>query len=289
MVHTCGTSLAFNRPAIYYLLDFEPNVETCSVDGTVSRRETLDATRESDFGLHVPIDLQDDETTFVLGLEGQDNDDLGSLQQSPHGTIPSPEDSIIPDVSNDETMDHGSTGSPTQPLDIDYDVDGHQYDDSAIEQQLADNDFDQPAFWQDNDHSGSDNGSNSVLRNTLSTQLSHIEHRKSISFLAPLTSAIRFGTRPTVRISHHGLKYPILPPAFIKKVARTSMRAHGAGSAKLAADTVAALTDVSDWFLQQAGSDLEAYATHARRKVINESDVLLLIKRQVIFSVITWL
>jgi hypothetical protein len=37
----------------------------------------------------------------------------------------------------------------------------------------------------------------------------------------------------------------------------------------------------SDWFFEQLGEDLQAYAKHAGRKTIDESDVLTLMKRQV--------
>jgi histone H3/H4 len=81
------------------------------------------------------------------------------------------------------------------------------------------------------------------------------------------------------RISQHGIEYPALPPTFVKKVAQTALQSSGLSNTRISADTLVALTQASDWFFEQLGDDLGAYASHAKRKTIEESDVMTLMRR----------
>ncbi|KAI6775198.1 hypothetical protein HG530_001956 [Fusarium avenaceum] len=82
------------------------------------------------------------------------------------------------------------------------------------------------------------------------------------------------------RISQHGIEYPGLPPAFVKRVAQTALQSSGISNQRLSAETLDALIQSSEWFFEQLGDDLGAYADHAKRKTIEESDVFTLMKRQ---------
>ncbi|KAJ4140379.1 hypothetical protein NW768_001740 [Fusarium equiseti] len=82
------------------------------------------------------------------------------------------------------------------------------------------------------------------------------------------------------RISQHGIEYPSLPPAFVKRVAQTALQSSGLTNQRLSAETLDALIQSSEWFFEQLGDDLGAYADHAKRKTIEESDVFTLMKRQ---------
>ncbi|KAF7542554.1 hypothetical protein G7046_g10149 [Stylonectria norvegica] len=82
------------------------------------------------------------------------------------------------------------------------------------------------------------------------------------------------------RISRHGIEYPPLPPSFVKRVAQTAMQTSGLSNPRISADTLAALTQASEWFFEQLGDDLGAYADHAKRKTVEESDVVTIMKRQ---------
>jgi histone H3/H4 len=81
-----------------------------------------------------------------------------------------------------------------------------------------------------------------------------------------------------VRISQRGLEYPSFPAASVKKLALGFMKSQGS-KASLNKDTLAALVKVTDDFFEQIGIDLAAYAQHGGRKVIEESDVIALMKR----------
>lgn len=93
----------------------------------------------------------------------------------------------------------------------------------------------------------------------------------------------RGSAQKRLKLSAHGIAYPSLPAGVVKRIAQTfaSSGASGAGKskAKLGSDTVAALSTASDWFFEQVGIDLQRYASHAGRKTIDESDVMLLMRR----------
>ncbi|QDS68070.1 hypothetical protein FKW77_009887 [Venturia effusa] len=90
-------------------------------------------------------------------------------------------------------------------------------------------------------------------------------------------SAIR--ARKELKVSRHGIEYPSLPPTVIKRLASTFARSYG-GTGKLNKETLTAISQTSDWFFEQISEDLSAYADHAGRKTIEESDVITLMKRQ---------
>lgn len=88
------------------------------------------------------------------------------------------------------------------------------------------------------------------------------------------------------RISRHGIEYPPLPPSFVKRVAQTALQSSGLSNPRVSADTLTALTQASEWFFEQLGDDLGAYANHAKRKTVEESDVVTLMRRYV--SRVSW-
>ncbi|KAK9333006.1 centromere kinetochore component CENP-T-domain-containing protein [Lipomyces starkeyi] len=67
---------------------------------------------------------------------------------------------------------------------------------------------------------------------------------------------------------------PALPKKLIKDLAKNF------SSIPISADALHAVTHATDLFFKQASSDLATYARHANRKTIDESDVLVLLKRQ---------
>lgn len=80
-------------------------------------------------------------------------------------------------------------------------------------------------------------------------------------------------------VSQHGIEYPSLPPAFVKRVAQTALQSSGLSNKRISNDTLAALTQASEWYFEQLGDDLGAYAQHAKRKTIEDSDVATLMRR----------
>ncbi|CAZ80884.1 unnamed protein product [Tuber melanosporum] len=86
-------------------------------------------------------------------------------------------------------------------------------------------------------------------------------------------SAIKKRRKP-LPLSRHGIPYPPFPRHTIKKMATKF------SGSTISADTLDALVAASEAFFQQASEDLAAYSKHAGRKVIEDSDVIQLLRRQ---------
>ena len=89
---------------------------------------------------------------------------------------------------------------------------------------------------------------------------------------------VRGSTKKSIKVSKYGIEYPSLPPAVVKRLAQNFAKASGA-KGKITPDAMKSIMQASDWFFEQLGEDLQAYAKHAGRKTIDESDVLTLMKR----------
>lgn len=86
--------------------------------------------------------------------------------------------------------------------------------------------------------------------------------------------------RKALNISRFGLEYPSFPAATVKTLATGFTKSQGS-KAKISKETLAALVQASDMFFEQIGPDLAAYAQHGGRKMIEESDVIAIMKRYV--------
>ncbi|RDL36057.1 uncharacterized protein BP5553_06669 [Venustampulla echinocandica] len=86
--------------------------------------------------------------------------------------------------------------------------------------------------------------------------------------------------RKQFKVSKHGIKYPSLPAGVVKKLATSFARTGGNSKAKISKETLEFIMQASDWFFEQVSDDLGAYAKHAGRKTIDESDVITLMGRQ---------
>ncbi|TVY48115.1 Inner kinetochore subunit [Lachnellula occidentalis] len=97
-----------------------------------------------------------------------------------------------------------------------------------------------------------------------------------------LASAIKVkaARKKRMKISKHGIQYPSLPVGVVKKLATSYARMGGNSRTKLSKDTLDAIMQASDWFFEQVSDDLGAYAKHAGRKTIDESDIVTLMARQ---------
>ena len=84
-----------------------------------------------------------------------------------------------------------------------------------------------------------------------------------------------------LKVSKHGIQYPSLPAGVVKKLATTFARTAGNGKAKINQGALDAIMQASDWFFEQVSDDLGAYAHHAGRKTIDESDIVTLMARYV--------
>ncbi|KAH8907929.1 hypothetical protein BR93DRAFT_926953 [Coniochaeta sp. PMI_546] len=96
---------------------------------------------------------------------------------------------------------------------------------------------------------------------------------------AAAAAKLRKKKKVGAKVSKYGIQYPSLPSAVVKRLAQTFAKTSGVRG-KISSDTLAAITQASEWFFEQLGDDLQAYAKHAGRKTIDESDILQVMRRQ---------
>ncbi|GAP82399.1 putative histone-fold domain-containing protein [Rosellinia necatrix] len=114
--------------------------------------------------------------------------------------------------------------------------------------------------------------------NAIENNISTIEET---ALSRPATLSTNRGTKRKKgkKISRHGIEYPTLPPSVVKRLAMTCAKTAGS-KGKISSDTLDAIMQATDWFFEQVGDDLSAYAQHAGRKTIDESDMITLMRRQ---------
>ncbi|RGP71114.1 hypothetical protein FLONG3_7242 [Fusarium longipes] len=203
--------------------------------------------RGSDFNLDIPEGL-DDPTVFQM------SDPADGFQQ----TSPIVDQSVA-EARGDEAhapQQNVVFGSDSDGGAADFGMDGWDYNDGGMD-----------------DHSSINEEPDTALEPTVTTTTHHItvDDRLPRGLKA---------NKKRKRISQHGIEYPSLPPAFVKRVAQTALQSSGLSNQRLSAETLDALIQSSEWFFEQLGDDLGAYADHAKRKTIEESDVFTLMKRQ---------
>lgn len=204
----------------------------------VQGRELL--ARESDFGFEVPLDMAND--TTVMAPE---------LQESPVRQPPELFEPMLDPQSDDDGNDDGND------FENDYGDDFGGQDDGGLEDiPEAKSDVEEaPVNMTGVDESGI--GETTVAQSA-----------------ANRTTA----KKRTIKMSRHGIAYPSLPPAVVKRLAQTFAKTSGA-KGKITPDALKAVMQASDWFFQQTSETLERYANHAHRKTIDESDMLTLLKK----------
>lgn len=75
---------------------------------------------------------------------------------------------------------------------------------------------------------------------------------------------------------------PSLSVGVVKKLASSFAQSSGALKSKINKKTLGAIMQANDWFFEQIGNDLGAYAEHAGRKTIDETDIIMLLKRLIL-------
>lgn len=85
----------------------------------------------------------------------------------------------------------------------------------------------------------------------------------------------------TLKRSRHSIPYPSLPSQVTKKIATTCIRALGSKRSSISNETLTAIMKASEQYFKQVSEDLGAFAQHAGRKKIDESDVIAIMKRYV--------
>ncbi|KAK1997412.1 hypothetical protein LX36DRAFT_657561 [Colletotrichum falcatum] len=182
----------------------------------------------------------DNQTTFMMAVEGQSS----PARPLPEFTDEQPSLNIAPAAYDDE---------PNPPMDGDAGFGNSYYD-------LRSSSPVEPA-----EATGLDGDETSASAHAGPQQQQQQRPRK---------------TKAGVKLSKYNVEYPSLPPAVVKRLANTFARSSGISKTKIGPEAMVEIQRASDWFFEQLGDDLSAYARHAKRKTIDESDMLTLMRRQ---------
>lgn len=227
------------------------------MDADEARRYTLGA--GSDFGA-IEIPDTGNESTFMIAP-------IASPERDPTATegISGLDDNM--DSHMDDHMDDDDNG-PLGGMDDDDDDDDHMNEP-----------MDPPGFDTDED-----NETNHPIEN-FGFDTSRVEERtrSHITSMAPRRTASK-KRKAGKKISRHGIEYPSLPSSVVKRLATTLAKTAGF-KGKISPDTLDEMMQASDWFFEQLGDSLSAYAKHAGRTTINDSDIITLMRRFVIYTV----
>lgn len=198
----------------------------------------------------------------------------------------------IPDGGNESTFMMAPIESPTRdPTTGDFDDDNNEVADASGDMEAPEivDDFDddhvnEPMDWPDSDD-------NEGMEAPADDHEEAIEQQDEtiLSRTADLPGRVMKRKKPGKQISRYGIEYPMLPKGVVKRLASTFAKSSGVGRAKISADTMDAIMQATDWFFEQLGDDLRAYAKHAGRTTINESDMITLMRRYVYILSISWL
>lgn len=243
-----------------------------SIDADPTRRSTLGGM--SDFGLEMPEGL-DGQTTFMMSEPGVDVDPASPLGEQPGaggGEHLSPVDEQV--AAGDE--------GPMPPI-----------EDQAAAQDEAAEDFPEPEPFDDisdreplediSERSDEDGiAMDEPTERTADVEVTEPQTSRRPQAKRDARDAVPLRKKRRL-ISRHGIEYPSLPPAFVKRVAQTALQSSGLSNPRITADTLNALTQASEWYFEQLGDDLGAYAHHAKRKTVEEGDVATLMRRCVFF------
>lgn len=236
------------------------NADFERIDADITRRS--DVGRESDFGLQPPLGLED-QSTFVLEEPAANDVPTSPIQETSFAEAA---------AENAETGDPFGDVSDREPME---DLGGFS-DREPMEDLGGMSDRELPGDISDRSDEGgipitdavSDRGGDEVTV-TEADAPQETSRREAMP------------ARKKSRISRHGIEYPSLPPAFVKRVAQTALQTSGISNPRVSADTLTALTQASEWFFEQLGDDLGAYARHAKRKTVEEADMVTLMRRYV--------
>ncbi|KAI1445175.1 hypothetical protein F5Y02DRAFT_427145 [Annulohypoxylon stygium] len=181
----------------------------------------------------------------------------------------------IPDIGNESTFVMAPVESPTREPTVTENIETAH---AQFDNDDNDDDIGQPfdAFDMDDSDGGNDgandvddgDGGNEEVNETI------------ISEALDLATERRSTRKKGKKISRHGIEYPSLPQGVVKRLATTLAKTAGVSKAKISPDTLEAIMQATDWFFEQLGDDLAAYAGHAGRKTIDESDMVMLMRRQ---------
>lgn len=208
------------------------------------------------------MNLRDERSPLASGRNDFQRPSMGGDERDFVFTIPQQEEEEMPQFNDDEASVRFNL---TENDDLKFPEGSEDREEELEEQDVEDMELQVPSSPQNHDVSNADGDTT------------------NLSPIAENVGEVKLIKKKTVKISKHGIQYPSLPLAVVKKLA-TKFARTGGNKSKISKDTFDAILQASDWFFEQVSDDLAAYSKHAGRKTIDESDILTLMKRYVPFS-----
>lgn len=240
-------------------------------------RYSFGSIRMSDFGPDLEIRRDSNQTQKLKELEGQ-NDYIGFGDDDEDMFVVDGETEALKSLRRspqdgrlDETTIHLPTMDEGFRLEVPDDV-----QEFAVSHQAQKNGQNPPPdLEQDDDFEDVEEVENEHQTEKHSPQIT----RQLTSM--EMSAAGRTTRRKRLKMTRHGTMVPSLPSSLIKRIAIETQTRLGNRKPKLGRDHMKALEQATEWFFEQVGEDLEAFSSHARRKKrIDDSDVLMLMRRQ---------
>ncbi|KAF3941356.1 hypothetical protein ABW19_dt0204577 [Dactylella cylindrospora] len=88
-----------------------------------------------------------------------------------------------------------------------------------------------------------------------------------------VAKSVRKRTKKELPVSAYGIPYPSLPPRVVKAIIGRSTKT------KLSKEALQYIMAVSETYFENLGEDLGSFARHAKRRTVEEADVLQVLKR----------
>lgn len=258
-----------------------------SEDPTRMSRYSFGSFRMSDFGSELEIRRESDRQKKLAELEAQDGyeydngqdvddmvqlggetEDLRNLQRSPSVSSDNVEETLhVPIMADDSFQLDAPTGADRLE---ETDALAHQRIGSAGGPVLADSVL-------EIDDIG-DTGLEDELKEI--SPPSEGESRRQ-TLLESVAAAAKPPPRKKLKLNRKGNMVPCFPSSLIKRIVNESQEKAGKRKIALGKDHMKALEQAAEWFFEQVGEDLETFSSHSKRKKrIDKSDVLLLMRRQ---------
>ncbi|KAK3500739.1 centromere kinetochore component CENP-T-domain-containing protein [Neurospora crassa] len=226
--------------------------------------------RDSDFHIEVPVGM--DESTFMIASPTRQFE-MGQAAEAAATSGQGGGFAELMDQRSDSYDNNDDDGNDVGPAYDDYD------NDDGMAMDLDNNQDDQGQAGSDEEMTRLSGYTPTAARVSLSASAA----REKLGLFRE-EGGERGGfskIKATKKISKHGIEYTTLPPTMVKRLAQTFAKTSGA-KGNISPEALKAIMQASDWFFEQLGDDLSAYAKHAHRKTIDMSDMLTLMKRYVL-------
>lgn len=258
-----------------------------SEDATRMSRYSFGSIRMSDFGSELEIRRESDRQKRLAELEAQDDyehdngndmddmihlggetEDLRNLQRSPFISSDNVEETLHVPVMADDSFE----------LDAPNEADHVEEDDALAHQRIGS--VGGPVLADSVLHIDDVDGTDPEDEPVEVDPPSGGESRRQ-TLLESVAAAARSRPRKKLKLNQKGNMVPCLPSSLIKRIVNESQEKTGKRKIALGKDHMKALEQAAEWFFEQVGEDLATFSSHSKRKKrIDKSDVLLLMRRQ---------